>query len=504
MKLTNDNILTLLKDISSLASFQTSINQVNDVVDLLLREILELVEFDGIYIGFKFKENISGIQIFSRCVGIEIHIAEQINQLVNKNYATLLKNNSNPNVLSLIDLYERYKSIPAELSKFQSVIRIPLLLADVDQSLIFLYSSGYKVLEEADINILSTIGIMMTTNINMKFASQELFNRKTLVNNYFEKLWNAVLVVDENFFIVYANAAGRELIGGKMPIDDQSMNLSQFVSSKDLEPILQLLGDLRDGEISKELTIRWLVDGGPTSIQLSIGFTKTQNIERFTHYILSGRILSLKESLTIKSRSDVDFDLVTRLLEIREYYMENSLGALMTIKTEMFPAAFAFVVNEESGPLPLVTSPDVPGFELMQDTIRLMAGLNTTEIVNQVYISGTTPWSHPHGELRWIAFTRANTKARGNTEFHLIGIVIERNLVNIIPQLNQLVFGILLGGMNNYLSLLDDDKADFVTTLFNNDRNFSTITLVKRTLEELRDFASELLPATLSNLQSAI
>ena len=72
-----------------------------------------------------------------------------------------------------------------------------------------------------------------------------------------------------------------------------------------------------------------------------------------------------------------------------------------------------------------------------------------------------------------------------------------------MPQLNQLIFGILLSGMNNYVQILNDDKADFTTKEYGWNTHFSTLSLIKNSLEEVRDFASELFAATLTGFETA-
>ena len=92
------------------------------------------------------------------------------------------------------------------------------------------------------------------------------------------------------------------------------------------------------------------------------------------------------------------------------------------------------LVNEITGPLPMQSSPDIDLMTIMPETIRILAAINTTEVVNQGYMTGSTLWAKPNGELKWIAFSRNNPIARGNVEFHVIGIVVERNLIAVISK----------------------------------------------------------------------
>ena len=133
--------------------------------------------------------------------------------------------------------------------------------------------------------------------------------------------------------------------------------------------------------------------------------------------------------------------------------------------------------------------------EVFEESIRLLAGLNTNQILKHGYLSGTTPWSHPPGELRWIAFSIHNEKARGNTEIHLIGVVTAPNLLMVKPEIAQVLYGLLLGGMNSYIETIIDDKVDFCTQVFDPNNFYSTISIIENHLLELRKSSAELLAA---------
>jgi hypothetical protein len=172
--------------------------------------------------------------------------------------------------------------------------------------------------------------------------------------------------------------------------------------------------------------------------------------------------------------------------EAREEAIEYGLSTF-------FPASFAFTINEKSGPIVLSSSPDIDHDLIFEDTIKLMASLNSYQIVEQGYLTGVNPWTQPSGELRWIAFSRQNRYARGGLEIHLIGLVTKTSLLMLKPEIANTLLGLLLGTMNRFIETLSEDNADFVTLPFAHDRNFSTLSILKQQMLELRMDSSEIL-----------
>jgi hypothetical protein len=179
--------------------------------------------------------------------------------------------------------------------------------------------------------------------------------------------------------------------------------------------------------------------------------------------------------------------------------IENRENALEFGLTHIFPAAFFFTANEKTGPIVVTSSPTEHVDLAAEGAIKLMAGLSTNQIIEHGYITGSTPWDIPSGEMHWIAFSRVNQIARGGVEIHALGIVAKQNLLLARPSFNQAVLGILLGGMNSYLNVLNEDDVDITTEPFFQDRNFSTLSLIQEVLDELRVMSCEVLAAYVNN-----
>ncbi|MHA2099588.1 MAG: hypothetical protein ACW99A_13005 [Candidatus Kariarchaeaceae archaeon] len=493
----------MINDISSLVSFQTSKQHSYDIISVLLQEIANVTNADYTYLTYSMKNPNIKDPFFSRSYGIPEEQCMVFNQIIDdiisKGDASVQNQYLFP--LGQINGIKQFYDI----GEVKTAIRIPLMSSDLLDGYIYAYYCKDQHIDPEIFEFLSAIAGLIANALISKETFTSEFNRIFAQQDYFQKLYNSVLILDENLFIVNANEAGVELLGGLHPTQDLRLNIAQFVNQDTLSSILAVLDDLKVNELSKEISVKWIVNPeNPenSTVNVVFGFTKL-NKSGFIEYVASGRITQLKEALTIKSRSNVDFDLLSRLSDFKRSYLENSQDTLKLFKTEFFPSAYVMLVNEITGPLPLQASPDIDLMSIMPETIRILAAVNTTEVVNQGYITGSTLWAKPNGELKWIAFSRNNLTARGNLEFHVIGIVVERNLIAVMPQLNQLIFGILLSGMNNYIQILDDDKADFTTKEFSGDRNFSTLSLVRNNLEEIRDFASELFAATLTGFETA-
>ncbi len=501
MQVDLNKILTMVNDISSLVSFQTSKQHAFDIIGLLLQEIADAVNADFTFLTFTMKNPNIQERMFSQSFGIPEEQCMVYNKIIDEITDKEEKDVSSKYLFHLNGFSKRY-----DLRNVKTAIKIPIMSSDLLDGYVFAYFTKEQEFEPAIFEFLSSIAGLIANTLISKETFLTEFNQLYTQQEYFQKLYNSILILDENLFITNVNDAGAELLGGIKPNPNVQFNLSRHIPEESLSLILSVLDDLKINELSKEISVKWIID--PHNLEGAIvnvvfGFTKLNRFGNFTEYLASGRITQIKENLTIKSRSNVDFDLVTRLTEYKASYLENAYDTLKIFKTEFFPAAYVMIVNELTGPLPLQSSPESDLMGVMQETIRIFAAINTSEIINQGYITGTTVWANPGGELKWIAFGRNNPNARGNIEFHVIGLVTERNLIAVMPQLNQLIFGILLSGMNNYVQILNDDKADFTTQEYNWNSNFSTLSLIKNNLEEVRDFASELFAATLTGFEPA-
>ncbi|MDH5404577.1 MAG: hypothetical protein OEY49_18900, partial [Candidatus Heimdallarchaeota archaeon] len=238
----------------------------------------------------------------------------------------------------------------------------------------------------------------------------------------------------------------------------------------------------------------------PFHITMKFGFTRILMPNTEIRTIASGRLNLPKPGIYSPKSiiNTMDQEILRNLKIYWELYQADPDEATLLANDVFFPAAFALVVNEESGPLPLVTSPKVDINDIMEEVIRLIAGLNANKIVEQYYITGSQPWSKPHGDFRWIAFFRNNIEARGNVELHVLGVVTATNLLLAKPTLNQAILGILLGTMNSYLTIIEDDGADFITKSYHHDKYFSTLSLISDSLNEMRNVCGEILAAYMS------
>ncbi|MCE7733340.1 MAG: hypothetical protein GPJ54_00585 [Candidatus Heimdallarchaeota archaeon] len=497
-------ILTMINDISSLVSFQTSKQHSYDIISVLLQEIASVTHSDYTYLTFTMKNTNIKDRKFSRSYGIPEEQCMVFNQIIDEIIAKGGSDVTNQYLFPLNELIGIKQFY--DIGEVKTAIRIPIMSSDLLDGYIYAYFTKEQQINPEIFEFLSSIAGLISNSVISRETFLTELNRVSSQQEYFQKLYNSVLILDENLFILRTNEAGAELLGGYRPSENMKFNIAEHVSNETLSSILAVLDDLKINELSKEISVRWILDpkeSNNSTVNVVFGFTKLLKSDDFTQYIASGRITQLKETLTIKSRSDLDFDLLSKLSEFKNSYLENAQDTLKVFKTEFFPAAYVMLVNEITGPLPMQSSPDIELMNIMPETIRILAAVNTSEIINQGYITGSTLWAKPNGELKWIAFSRNNPKARGNVEFHVIGIVVERNLIAVMPQLNQLIFGILLSGMNNYIQILDDDKADFVTVEFVGDRFFSTLSLIRNNLEEIRDFASELFAASLTGYETA-
>ncbi|OLS28482.1 MAG: hypothetical protein HeimC2_07010, partial [Candidatus Heimdallarchaeota archaeon LC_2] len=374
MQVDLNRILTMVNDIASLVSFQTSKQHAYDIVGLLLQEIGSAVNADYTYLTFTMKNPNIKEQRFSRSFGIP----EEQCMVFNKIIAEIIsKGDREVANQYLFDLNESDGTAKIyDLRDVKTAIRIPILSSDLLDGFVYAYFSKEQRFEPEIFEFLSSLAGLIANTLISKETFVTEFDLIHTQQDYFQKLYNSVLVLDENLFIKNVNDAGAELLGGFKPSPDFQFNLSRHISEENLSLILSILDDLKTNELSKEISVKWMIDPENEDgilINVVFGFTKLERFGNFTEYLASGRITQIKENLTIKSRSNVDFDLMGRLLEYKAMYLENAYDTLKIFKTEFFPAAYVMLVNEMTGPLPLQSSPESDLMGVMQETIRIFA-----------------------------------------------------------------------------------------------------------------------------------
>ncbi|MCH8907414.1 MAG: hypothetical protein IH840_10025 [Candidatus Heimdallarchaeota archaeon] len=500
-----DEISFFLNNLSSLISVQASPSQTLSLFDSVLGELNRYFDADHSYIMFQVQVGDYPSKVFSRAVGLPEEQCTYINNYARKNLRPSNPNNPfNRLIYQLGKLDTADTSREDSLSGVKTILIIPIMSGDPSSASISLYFKQSREFKNDDLEFISSIGNLITNAYTSKLLIQSLMDRDRDRNDYFWKLYDAILILDEDLKIIDTNESGREILGYKWTEQNTALPIADFTNLEDFEQMKKIIQNLRKGELSREVIVDWSPKYGSSATlktKLAFGFTKIQDQDNRTRIISSARIQQIEDAFSdasLRNTLTSGINLVSNLSNYRESFIQNPKETIEIVKEEIFPSSFIFIVNEITGPQALSSSPEVEMIHLLTDIIPLMSSLNTEQIITQHYITGSVPWSNPDGELRWISFVRQNDNARGNVEIHLIGIVVQRDLLTILPQFVQILLGILLGGMNKYLELLEEDDADFITSAFHQDRNFSTLTLIKDELNEMRSSASEIFGATLT------
>ncbi|MFV2014900.1 MAG: hypothetical protein ACC656_05710, partial [Candidatus Heimdallarchaeota archaeon] len=331
----------MINDISSLVSFQTSKQHSYDIISVLLQEIASVVNSDYTYLTFTMKNPSINNRNFSRSYGIPEEQCMVFNQIIEK---IITKGNVDVSTQYLFPL-SKINGVNQfyDIGEVKTAIRIPIMSSDLLDGYIYAYFCKEQEINPEIIEFLSSIAGLISNSLISKETFLAEFNRIKSQQDYFQKLYNSILILDENLFILNTNEAGAELIGGIHPSENLKFNVANHVSNDTLGSILAVLDDLKVNELSKEISVRWIInpeEPNNSTINVVFGFTKLQRLGDFTEYIASGRITQLKETLIIKSRSNVDFDLLSKLSEFKNSYLENTQDTLKIFKREFFPAAF--------------------------------------------------------------------------------------------------------------------------------------------------------------------
>ncbi|MHA2248932.1 MAG: hypothetical protein ACXAD7_01155 [Candidatus Kariarchaeaceae archaeon] len=495
--------LQLFKTISSLISIQASSTQAMILFDFFIRDITELFNGDYAFIQLNYQREGDQEINLSRAYGLP---EEQCLYINNYAKANILPSNQDFHVENRYVYHfgklisnDLYPNEPIRTSGVKTIISVPILSTNPEYDSLSIYFTSDIEIGTDQLEFLFTLGELLANAYIYRLSYQQQLDKEAVRNDYFWKSYESLLVLDETLTILESNETGRELLGSQA---FAKARITEYIEKEDIALVVSAVQNLNEGDLSKIIPVTWMYsitpDQDPEIVKINFGFTKIRNSDGLIRIIASGRVQHVKEAITMRTTLTTSGDIISKLADFKDLFERDSESAAKIAKDEFFPAAFALIVNEETGPMPLVSAPQTDHYKIMEETIRLMAGLNTDQIVSQYYITGSSPWSAPIGEFRWIAFSKQNPKARGKLEFHLIGIVIEQNLLTVLPKMVQILLGILLGGMNTYLGILNDDNADFTTQKFDGDRNFSTITIIQEALDELRTISTEILGATLT------
>jgi len=306
-----------------------------------------------------------------------------------------------------------------------------------------------------------------------------------------------IIILDRAFRPIKFNSQTDKLLGDINQFEEDNLLNSKVLQlvTDEIEQIsnLQLNESFKITRTTLNLTAysSYRVDSVDVDLVIS-KFSSNSEI----YFVMDLILLDVERTTQLRSiLKDTNQSLQAELRSYAQFYNDNVQEAMEYGISTYFPAAFAMTINEESGPMVLTSSPMIDPDMVLEETIRLLAGLNTNHIMEQGYITGVSPWSNPIGELRWIGFYIPNEKARGDVEVHVIGLVNVSNLLITKAEMSNTLLGLLLGAMNQYVTTIKEDNADFITTPFYGNRHFSTLSIIQNILLELREGSAEVLAA---------
>ncbi len=460
---------------------------IDDIFSTLLANLTEMFKADYSYISFLFENQAFKENRYQTSYRIPIDYCYNLNIITAKRSSTILDTNYQY-VFSINDITDERTSTSAKELGIKSFLSVPILGTDASLASINLYYSQNITLSPqfiADVHTLSELMVLTFQAAYTKSRKQEeALSRK----DYYLNAYEYILVLDNHYFIQDINNRMMNYIGKKL-VNTELNFTSLLVNQTNIDTFYSVVKSIEFNEIvDVEIFTIKIEDFEELVLQCSI--IKILSDYNEVRFIISGRPINDTET---RSNTTQESYILPQIDEFKRMFTLNQEIAIDKFRSAFFPSAYAMAVNEESGPILISSSPNTDKNEIFQEIIKLMAGLNIDQLMKQMYITGTTPWSIPQGKLHWIAFTISNEEARGKIEIHLVGIVVKQFLINAIPALLQSLSGSLMGAMNDYISIINEDEADFVTTEYHGDRNFSTITLIHESLDYLRHITTMLL-----------
>lgn len=485
-------LMSFLSKISGGLSKGINDSHVDELFDTLFAELAQIFKADYAYVQFQSISQISANNVIQKAYRIPTDLCSNLLLVVTKNTDSTVLDSNFKYVFDAADIAHERTYQSAKDLEIKSFVSIPILGTDRNNASInFYYTENLKI-EPSIIGKMNTLAELLIFSYDIAISRSKQDYSVLHRRNYFMNSYELILVLDDNYFIIDKNNRANDLVGFETTgVNFPSMLINQIFKDK----FFSVIRNLDYGDYSEEINLT-LISPKPKigELVLNCGIVKfLENQE--TKMIISARVLSQQEIFV--ENADEDHLLFPQIESFNKLFIKDREEAIDKFKPIFFPAAYSLAVNEASGPIIISTCPEVSNDEdhdmLYTDVIKLMAGLNTEQLKEQVFLTGSTPWSIPKGNLNWIAFTIENPEARGNIETHLVGLVTRNYLLDAKPAFLQSINTALMGTMNEYISIINDDDADFITYQYDDDRFFSTVTIINEALAQMRYMVTMLL-----------
>jgi len=217
-------------------------------------------------------------------------------------------------------------------------------------------------------------------------------------------------------------------------------------------------------------------------------------VQQITNKYPDRSILDIRTSAKTGKNVDKGFSELSHTIHdwIVENIEQKGQGHLFEDDIDQsIPGAYALLMNQIEGPQILASVPSQYSnideiAQLSNSAIKLIASLDFNDVITQSSIISTFPWVYPRGIFHYIAFVLDNDFARGNKELFLIGINIDRTLVEPMSGIKGIINGFLHSSMNDFASLSTAYSHDLVTQIFKPNEHVDFVNNVKTILQELR------------------
>ncbi|MCY3413547.1 MAG: hypothetical protein INQ03_18035 [Candidatus Heimdallarchaeota archaeon] len=499
-KYANDEVMDLLTQLSGMNAVTGNKDQLNYLFELILARFCKIFDADYAYIEFPIPSNSFEINKIQKAHGISTEVCYSLKNLTKKIPQNLDLDTNFQYLYSIENIRDKsLVDVPYQL-RIRNIISIPILGTDSDLGSINLYFTASIDPSSMDYSAIHILADLLASTYLNSHSHIKVAEDISARNEYFENTFEELYVLDDLFFVIETNKRARSFLGlGKGTAELNFTSI--FGDQAEIDTFYSVMSTLTENIPSEEMIFSLNPPINPENKKsVSMISTKFISAKNEIRYIISTR--PIRE---IQRRDPTSFveagGLMQKIQNFEKLFSVNHELAISSYQDEFFPASIAMCLNEITGPVFIGSSPIISSNDVMQQVIKLMVGFDSDTLINQGYSTGTTPWKFPEGDLHWIAFTIANPKARGGIETHALGIIVRRNLITTRTHLLQNLIGSLMGSMNDYISIIDDDDADFVTTQYHNNRNFSTISLINESLAYLRHIAIELLGTLSYNMK---
>lgn len=490
----------MLNLIASISSLNTNRSHYDGLVESVLSDICSIFHADYGFISFEITSHYLKSSLITKVYGLTLETAQILNDYTNtaKLINTKLFDTDFQYVYDLKTGGDSELPPVANQLSIKKIVSVPISGMDKSIGVINLYYTSTVNIDNEILGSIHAIGNLLVNVFRTREAYQSYQEEENLRKDYFFKLPNYHFIIDTSYSILEFNENVLKLIGDKILY--RPYKFTDFIESTDeIRTFGKICDYLELNESSDELIFNLKlpnyaldVEEGEIVKPFQIIFKKVRTVKTDLGFLISAKEL-VKWKSTISDDEAYNKSIIAKLSQFKGIYDISPKEAVKYAKNIFYPAAFAFALNEMTGPIPIAASPPINLSSVMGEGINLLASLNSEQIQVQSYITGMFPWQEPEGEINWIAFIQKNEKARAKSEIHVIGVVTRKNLLTAQPRLMQAMYGNLMGAMNTHIRILTDDKADFVTKAYQNDRNFSTVALLERHLENIRTVCAELL-----------